>query len=97
MDRHIEYASLISFLKDSSISNLVCMPTTGFTIGKILKDECEKNIYFVNTLEEAHDVSKKCTAKGMSCLLSPAAASYEFFKNFEEKGKAFEEIVKGEK
>ena len=97
MDRHIEYDSLISFLKDSSISNLVCMPTTGFTIGNILKDECEKNIYFVNTLEEAHDVSKKCTAKGMSCLLSPAAASYEFFKNFEEKGKAFEQIVKGEK
>ena len=30
----------------------------------------------------------------MSCLLSPAAASYEFFKNFEEKGERFETIVK---
>ena len=96
MDRHIEYDLLISFLKESSISNLVCMPTTGFTIGNILKDSCDKNIYFVNTLNDAYDVSKKCTAKGMSCLLSPAAASYEFFKNFEEKGKAFEEIVKGD-
>ena len=97
MDRHIEYDSLISFLKDSSISNLVCMPTTGFNIGKILKEECDKNIFFVNTLEEAHEVAKENTAKGKICLLSPAAASYEFFKNFEEKGKAFEEIVKGEK
>lgn len=97
MDRHIEYDSLISFLKDSSISNLVCMPTTGFTIGNILKEVCDKKIFFVNTLEEAHDVSKRCTSKGMSCLLSPAAASYEFFKNFEEKGRAFESIVKGEK
>lgn len=95
MDRHIDYSSFIVFLKESAISNLVCMPTTGFVIGNILKNECEKNIYFVETLEEAHEVSKGCTARGKICLLSPAAASYEFFKNFEEKGKAFEEIVKG--
>ena len=97
MDRHIEYGELIDFLEKSSISNLVCMPTTGFTIGNILKEKCNKNIFFVNKLEEAYKVSKENTAKGMSCLLSPAAASYEFFKNFEEKGKVFEEIVKGDK
>ena len=97
MDRHIDYSSLISFLEGSAISNLICMPTTGFIIGNILRESCDKNIVFVNTLEEAHEVSKKCTAKGKICLLSPAAASYEFFKNFEEKGKAFEEIVKGDK
>lgn len=96
MDRHIDYESLISFLENSSISNLVCMPTTGFTIGNILKERCDKKIFFVNTLEEAHKVAKENTAKGKICLLSPAAASYEFFKNFEEKGKAFENIVKGE-
>lgn len=97
MDRHIEYGEMIDFLEKSSITNLVCMPTTGFTIGNILKEKCDKNIFFVNTLEEAYQVSKDNTAKGMSCLLSPAAASYEFFKNFEEKGKAFEEIVRGDK
>ena len=96
MDRHIEYGEMIDFLENSSITNLVCMPTTGFTIGNILKEKCDKNIFFVNTLEEAYQVSKDNTAKGMSCLLSPAAASYEFFKNFEEKGKAFEEIVRGD-
>ena len=97
MDRHIEYGEMIDFLEKSSITNLVCMPTTGFIIGNILKEKCDKNIFFVNTLEEAYQVSKVNTAKGMSCLLSPAAASYEFFKNFEEKGKAFEEIVRGDK
>lgn len=97
MDRHIEYGEMIDFLEKSSITNLVCMPTTGFSIGNILKEKCDKNIFFVNTLEEAYQVSKDNTAKGMSCLLSPAAASYEFFKNFEEKGKAFEEIVRGDK
>ena len=96
MDRHIEYGEMIDFLEKSSISNLVCMPTTGFIIGEILKKKSNKNIFFVNTLEEAYEVSKKNTAKNMSCLLSPAAASYEFFKNFEEKGNAFESIVKSD-
>lgn len=94
MDRHIEYDKLIEFLENSSISNLVCMPTTGFNIGKILQEKCDKKIFFVNTLEEAYNVSREKTAKGKICLLSPAAASYEFFKNFEEKGKAFETIVR---
>ena len=70
------------------------MPTTGFNIGKRIEKECCKNIKYVNTLEDAYQATLKYTRKNMSCLLSPAAASYEFFKNFEEKGRAFEEIVK---
>ena len=93
MDRHIDYSSLIDFLTNSDIKNLVCMPTTGFTIGNILKESCDKNIFFVNTLEEAYSVSKEYTEPGKICLLSPAAASYEFFKNFEEKGQKFAKIV----
>ena len=43
---------------------------------------------------EAVEVSKKITKKGAICLLSPAAASYGFFKNFEERGNKFKELVK---
>ena len=95
MDRNIDYSYFIEYLKNSSISNFICMPTTGNTIGKEL-EKAKKNVFYVNTLEEAHEVAIKETKKDMICLLSPAAASYEFFKNFEEKGKRFEEIVKGE-
>ncbi len=96
LDRKIDYQDFIKYLKTSDIENFICMPTTGTTIGKELKST-NKNIIFVNTLEEAHEEALKYTKKNMSCLLSPAAASYEFFKNFEEKGKCFEEIVKSEK
>ena len=95
MDRNIDYSYFIEYLKNSNISNFICMPTTGNTIGKEL-EKAKKNVFYVNTLEEAHEVAIKETKKDMICLLSPAAASYEFFKNFEEKGKRFEEIVKGE-
>jgi UDP-N-acetylmuramoylalanine--D-glutamate ligase len=94
MDRGIDYEEFLAYLKNSNITNLVCMPTTGTKLGKILKETTDKNIYFVNTLEEANEIAKEKTKKGFSCLLSPAAASYEFFKNFEEKGAAFEQIVK---
>lgn len=92
MDRGIDYTGFINFLNNCKVSNIICMPTTGNIIGKEL--ETDKNIIYVETLKEAYDEAIKCTKKDMSCLLSPAAASYEYFKNFEEKGAAFEEIVK---
>ncbi len=97
LDRHIDYTKFTEFLSTCNVSNLVCMPTTGTNIGNILKENTNKNILFANTLDEAYALSQKYTKKGHSCLLSPAAASYEFFKNFEEKGAAFESIVKQNK
>lgn len=94
MDRGIDYDEFITYLEKSKISNLICMPTTGTNIGKELEKRCSKNIIYCDTLEDAYKLSVKNTSSGMSVLLSPAAASYEFFKNFEEKGAAFEEIVK---
>ena len=94
LDRKINYNEFISFLETSNIRNLICMPTTGVKIGEILKKKTNKNIIFVDTLEEAYEYAKKYTEKNKSILLSPAAASYEYFKNFEEKGRKFEEIVK---
>lgn len=91
MDRGIDYSQFIEFIDNSNISNIICMPKTGHDIAKKIKN---KKAYIVNTLEEAVDVSKKVTKKNMSCLLSPAAASYGFFKNFEEKGDMFQKLVK---
>ena len=93
MDRKINYSNFINYLANSNINNYICMPTTGNIIGKEL-EKTKKNVLYANSLDDAYNYSKKYTKKNMSCLLSPAAASYEFFKNFEEKGKAFEEIVR---
>lgn len=90
MDRGIDYNDFIKYLNNSNVNNIICMPKTGHDIAKKIEN---KNKYVVDTLEQAVDISKKVTAKEKICLLSPAAASYGFFKNFEEKGNLFKKLV----
>jgi UDP-N-acetylmuramoylalanine--D-glutamate ligase len=91
MDRGISYDDFIEYLNKSNISNFICMPDTGYKIGKLLKN---KNVYFIEDLKEAVNKAYEVTKKGSSCVLSPAASSYNKFKNFEQKGSLYKEYIK---
>ena len=93
LDRGINYNDFIEYLRKSNLSNLICMPTTGYNIGKALMTS-NKKIYMCETLKEAVKTAKKVTKKGHICLMSPAAASYEYFKDYNEKGDKFQEEVR---
>ena len=90
MDRGINFDEFIKFLNESKVNNIICLPSTGHKIAERLN---KNNIYIVNDLKEAVSVAKKVTQKGKICLLSPAASSYGFFKNFEERGNQFKKLV----
>ena len=90
MDRGINYSEFIEYLNNCEVQNIICMPKTGHDIAEKLPKE---KVHIVETLEDAVNVAKKVTAKNKICLLSPAAASYGFFKNFEEKGDLFKKLV----
>jgi UDP-N-acetylmuramoylalanine--D-glutamate ligase len=91
MDRGIDYKEFINYLNNSSINTLICMPSTGYKIGKEITN---KNVYYISDLEEAVKKAKEVTSKDKICLLSPAASSYEYFKNYAEKAEAFIKYVK---
>ena len=91
MDRDIDYTKLVEYLNNSNIKHLICMPSTGHKLIPLLDKE---KVIKVETLEEAVDKAYEVTEKEKICLLSPAAASYEYFKNFEEKGKRYKELVR---
>ncbi len=94
MDRGLDYQSLVEFLNNSSVSNILLLPATNARIKKLFEDrETTKNVIIVKDMEEAVSLAKKLTKPKMSCLLSPAAASYGFYKNFEERGDHFKELV----
>ena len=92
-DRGIDYTSLINYLNEGNVKNLICMPTTGFNIADKLTNK-NINIYKIDTLEEAVAKAFEVTDKNKICLLSPAAPSYEYYKNFEEKGNAYKNLIK---
>ncbi|MBP3283980.1 MAG: UDP-N-acetylmuramoyl-L-alanine--D-glutamate ligase [Clostridia bacterium] len=91
MDRGVHYDSLIAFLNEGRVRNIILAYETGKRIAKGLN--CS-GVYLVEDLEEAVNVAKKVTQKDKICLLSPAAASYGYFKNFEERGERFKEWIK---
>jgi len=93
MDRGINFKKFIEYLNNSSIEHLICMPTTGHKIGKEISNKDVK-VYMVETLQEAVKIAKDVTKKNKICLLSPAAASYGFFKNFKEKGEIYKKLVR---
>ena len=53
-----------------------------------------KTKYMAKDLKESVETAKKITKKGGACVLSPAAASYTHFKNFEDRGEQFCEFVR---
>lgn len=90
LDRGINYQEFINYLQNADIEHFICMPTTGTNIGKTLPKE---KVYFVETLKEAVILADEITKENTICLLSPAAASYEQFKNYQEKSDKFKEYI----
>jgi UDP-N-acetylmuramoylalanine--D-glutamate ligase len=92
-DRGVNYSELVKFLVDSKISKILLIAESGLRIYNCLDKNNDRYIYAEN-LENATKLSKLNTPKNGICLLSPAAASYGYYKNFEERGRVFKELVK---
>lgn len=98
MDRDISYVNLEQYLSQSKVAHIILMEATGKRIyEEILQNMPDfygkERLYVVDHLEDAVRLAKEITAKGGSCILSPAAASYGIFKNFEERGDCFQRLV----
>jgi len=91
-DRGIDYTEFAEFLGKTNIEHLICLPDTGWKIADMVMNENMEK-YIVHNMEEAVRFSKELTKKGTICLLSPAASSYGFFKNFKERGDLFKRLV----
>ena len=95
MDRGIDYSEFEKYLETCKLRNIIGMPDTGVNIcNALLERGCTKNIIIAKNMEEAVDAAFRFTSKGKSCIMSPAASSYNVYKDFEEKGKHYKELVK---
>lgn len=95
MDRGIDYSGFEKYLEKCKVRNLIGMPDTGFDIcNRLLEKGCKKNIVLAETMAEAVEAAFKFTEKGKSCIMSPAASSYNVYKDFEDKGNHYKMVVK---
>jgi UDP-N-acetylmuramoylalanine--D-glutamate ligase len=95
MDRGIDYSEFVNYLEKCKLRNIIGMPDTGFDIcNALLERGCTKNIIIANNMEEAVDAAFRFTEKGKSCIMSPAASSYNVYKDFEHKGNHYKELVR---
>ncbi len=94
-DRGIDYSEFAEYLAKSKISNIIGTPETGHMLVNMIKAlNPDKNAVAAEDLEHAVKSAYKLTEEGKICLLSPAASSYNVYKNFEEKGKHYKELIK---
>ena len=96
-DRGIDYSILKDILFEfKDLKNIVFVGEAGKRMSNIIRNNKSKETRFLisNDYKEIVSWCKVNTKKGMKVLLSPAAASYDMFKNFEERGKTFMELVK---
>jgi len=95
MDRGIDYSDFMDALETSGVHNLICLPDTGHSIGKeLIKKGSGMTIVFADNMEQAVSFAFELTERGKSCLLSPAASSYNTYKDFIERGEHFKKLVK---
>ncbi len=95
-DRGLEYGQLVDFLCGSKVKNFILLGQAGLRMLDLfrLRPIPEKQFHLVGDLEEAFRIIPEITSPGKICLLSPAAASYDIFKNFEERGNVFKKMAR---
>lgn len=96
MDRGIDYSLLIDYVKEHPEYCYIFAYESGKRIYDSLKETgiSMEGCNYVSDLEAAVKLAKEVTPNGKACILSPAAASYGYFKNFEHRGEVFTELVK---
>lgn len=96
-DREQDYSYLVNFTNDeSNVKKIFLLGPTGKRLEELFKNNNKKNIevkYFEN-LEDLVKSIKSHNLHNKTVLLSPASPSYGMFKNFEERGNKFKELIK---
>ncbi|MFH1160021.1 MAG: UDP-N-acetylmuramoyl-L-alanine--D-glutamate ligase [bacterium] len=96
-DRGIDYAPLAAFLARSAVQNIILVGAAGRRIGTGIEKTIKsgKQLFYINRFDDFLPLVLKHATPGTTCLLSPAAASYDEFRSFEERGFRYRELVTG--
>ena len=93
IDKGSDYYDFIKTFK-GKVKSLVLLGDTAEKIERQARELNFINTYKVSDLKEAVYKAKELSKPGDCVLLSPACASWDMFKSFEERGKLFKNVVR---
>lgn len=96
-DKKLDYTTMSEAI-NNKVKALILLGATADKIEAAVKgysgyDENNCRIYRVETMEEAVAKAREIAKNGDIVTLSPASASFDHYKNFEERGKHYKGIV----
>ncbi|WP_428328776.1 UDP-N-acetylmuramoyl-L-alanine--D-glutamate ligase [Mucilaginibacter sp.] len=92
VDKGNDYSMLKDLVKQK-VKAIVCLGKDNKRIHDAFEDVVDV-IVNTHSAEEAVQVSYHLATKGDTVLLSPACASFDLFKNYEDRGRQFKQAVK---
>ncbi len=96
-DKHLDYTPIAKPILEK-VDSLILIGDTAPKIFDCVKAEAEKQgkdikIYMCDEFKNIVLVARKVAKPGQIVLFSPASASFDLFRNFEERGNKFKELV----
>ena len=93
-DKHTSFDPLAKEISAStSIRKAVLIGETAPLIKNALQREGFRETEFAETMGQAVEQARRAAGQGWNVLLSPACASFDMFRDYEERGRVFKEIV----
>ncbi len=91
-DKDADFTEWVSRFPEK-VRRLVLIGQTKEKIAESCKKIGFTDYCFADSLEEAVEICKASALEGDCCLLSPACASWGMFKNYQQRGDIFKELV----
>ena len=91
-DKGNDYSTLVPLVKEK-VKAMICMGIDNAKLHEAFDGHVEWT-YDVRSAEEAVKLADSIAASGDVVLLSPCCASFDLFKNYEDRGRKFKEAVR---
>lgn len=92
VDKGNDYTAIRELVKEK-VKAIVCLGVDNRPIGEALSEDTPKMVN-TSSMKDAVQAAFGLAGKGDVVLLSPACASFDLFKNYEDRGRQFKEAVR---